>query len=78
MPDKPPQGIICYWCKAVYNCRPSEHICPDGTTYKDRIANRKVGGDTYHYGDDSEVDEFHWKLTADDKKLLKGMKIALD
>ena len=70
-----PLGIICYWCKTVYNGRPSEHVCPDGKTFKDRIAQRKVGGDAYHWGDDSEVDAYHRKLTLEDKAMLRGMKI---
>ena len=73
-----PKGIICYWCKAIYTGRPSDHVCPNGETFQDRIAKRKLGGDIYHYGDDSEVDAYHRKLTLEDKAMLKGMKIQPD
>jgi hypothetical protein len=71
-----PQGIVCFWCKGVYTCRPSEHVCPDGTTFRERAEKAgQVGGNRYHYGDDEGAKKFDRMLTDLDIKLLKGMKI---
>lgn len=74
-----PKGLVCFWCKAVYQGRPSNHVCPDGSTFLERVSRTgQVGGNVYHYGDDSEVDAYNRKLTSDDIAWLRKQKIKVD
>lgn len=78
--DYEPLKLTCIWCGAVYTGRPSEHICPDGKTFKDRISKTgEVPKSKYlaTWEQEAEIRRFENKLTDDDKKFLRGLKIKV-
>jgi hypothetical protein len=76
-----PLKITCPSCGQMYEGRPSGHICPDGKTYHDRIANLSPLPRNHYrltWEQEAELRRYSVKLTDEDKKMLKGMKILVD